>query len=76
MLWAWIVAIVVLAGNDLNSGIRRESDRFSAGEDDYHKKKIVVEDLRKHIQTRTNENEVRSIIMSRTEIAKANNPDA
>ena len=60
MLWAWIVAIVVLAGNDLNSGIRRELDRFSAGEDDYHKKKIVVEDLRKHIQTRTNENEVRS----------------
>ena len=59
MLWAWIVAIVVLAGNDLNSGIRRESDRLSAGEDNDRKKQIVVEDLKRHIRTKIRENESR-----------------
>ena len=59
MLWVWIIAIVVLAGNDLNSGIRRESDRLSNGEDADRKKQIVVEDLKRHIQNRIQENEVR-----------------
>ena len=59
MLWVWIIAIVVLAGNDLNSGIRRESDRLSAGEDNGRKKQIVVEDLKRHIQTKMRESESR-----------------
>ena len=59
MLWGWIIAIVVLAGNDLNSGIRREIDRLSANEDCDREKQIVVEDLKRHIQTKMRENESR-----------------
>lgn len=51
LLWIWIVAILILAGNDLNSGIRREADRLSAEEDKTRRKEIVVEALRKQIQT-------------------------
>lgn len=51
LLWIWIVAILILAGNDLNSGIRREADRLSAEEDKTRRKEIVVESLRKQIQS-------------------------
>ena len=51
LLWIWIVAILILAGNDLNSGIRREADRISAEEDKTRRKEVVVEALRKQIQT-------------------------
>lgn len=51
LLWIWIVAILILAGNDLNSGIRREVDRLSAEEDKTRRREIVVEALRKQIQT-------------------------
>lgn len=51
LLWIWIVAILILAGNDLNSGIRREADRKSAEEDKTRRKEIVVESLRKQIQS-------------------------
>lgn len=50
LLWIWIVSILILAGNDLNSGIRRETDRLSASEDKTRRKEIVVDALRKQIQ--------------------------
>lgn len=50
LLWIWIVAILILAGNDLNSGIRRNADRLSASEDNTRKKQIVIDNLRKSIQ--------------------------
>lgn len=50
LLWIWVVAILILAGNDLNSGIRREEMKLSSVEDANRRKKIVIEDLRKHIQ--------------------------
>lgn len=51
LLWIWIVSILILAGNDLNSGIRRESMKLSAGEDNTRRKQIVIEALRKNIRT-------------------------
>lgn len=51
LLWIWIVAILILAGNDLNSGIRREVDRLSAEEDKTRRREIVVDALRKQIQS-------------------------
>lgn len=59
LMWIWILAIVILAGNDLNSSIRRESDRLSAEEDNDRKKQIVIEDMKKRIQVFTKENEER-----------------
>ena len=50
LLWIWVISILILAGNDLNSGIRRESDRLSAEEDKTRRKEIVVDALRKQIQ--------------------------
>lgn len=50
MLWIWIVAILILAGNDLNSGIRRNADKLSEAEIDTRKKEIVIESLCKNIQ--------------------------
>lgn len=50
LLWIWIVAILILTGNDLNSGIRRNIDKLSASEDHNRKKQIVIEALRKTIQ--------------------------
>lgn len=50
LLWIWIVAILILAGNDLNSGIRRNADKLSASEDNNRKKQIVIDTLRKTIQ--------------------------
>ncbi len=51
LLWIWIVAILILAGNDLNSGIRRKADRLSASEDNNRKKQIVIDDLRRSIKS-------------------------
>ena len=51
LLWIWIVAILILAGNDLNSGIRREAERLSVEEDKTRRREIVVDALRKQIQT-------------------------
>lgn len=51
MLWIWIIAILILAGNDLNSGIRRSQMKLSEKEDNTRRKQIVIEDLQKHIQT-------------------------
>ncbi len=59
LLWIWVVAILILAGNDLNSSIRRE-DRLSSAEDATRRKKIVIEDLRKHIVAYQSANESRS----------------
>lgn len=50
LLWIWIVAILILAGNDLNSGIRRNADKLSAGEDNIRRREVVIEDLKKHIR--------------------------
>ena len=50
LLWIWIVAILILTGNDLNSGIRRKADKLSASEDNTRKKQIVIDNLRKNIQ--------------------------
>jgi membrane protein len=51
MLWIWVVSILILAGNDLNSGIRRASLKLSAGEDNSRRKQIVIEALSKSIHT-------------------------
>lgn len=51
LLWIWIVSILILAGNDLNSGIRRNADRLSASEDNNRKKQIVIDSLSKSIQS-------------------------
>ena len=51
LLWIWIVAILILTGNDLNSGIRRKADKLSVSEDNIRKKQIVIDYLRKSIQT-------------------------
>ena len=42
---------MILTGNDLNSGIRRHSDKLSASEDNNRKKQIVIDALRKTIQS-------------------------
>ena len=60
LLWIWIVAILILTGNDLNSGIRREANKLSSAEDATRRKKIVIEDLRKHIQNYQNANQNRA----------------
>lgn len=59
LLWIWGIAILILAGNDLNSGIRREAMKLSSAEDATRRKKIVIEDLRKHIQVYQTANENR-----------------
>ena len=59
LLWIWIVAILILAGNDLNSGIRRKTDKLSDSEDANRRREIVIEDLKKHIQTYQTANEYR-----------------
>ena len=51
LLWIWVVAILILAGNELNSSIRRNADKLSDTEVQNRRKEIVIEDLRKHIQT-------------------------
>ena len=60
LLWIWVVAILILAGNDLNSGIRREAMKLSSAEDATRRKKIVIEDLRKHIVAYQTANENRT----------------
>ena len=60
LLWIWVVAILILAGNDLNSGIRREAMKLSSAEDATRRKKIVIEDLRKHIRNYQTANENRA----------------
>ena len=59
MLWIWIIAILILAGNDLNSGIRRNTDKLSAAESANRRREIVIEDLKKHIQNYQAANEYR-----------------
>lgn len=60
LLWIWVVAILILAGNDLNSGIRREAMKLSSAEDATRRKKIVIDDLRKHIRNYQTANENRT----------------
>ena len=45
LLWIWIVAILILTGNDLNSGIRRNADKLSVSEDNTRKRQIVIDSL-------------------------------
>ena len=59
LLWIWIVAILILAGNDLNSGIRRRADKLSDAESANRRREIVIEDLKKHIKTYQEDNEYR-----------------
>jgi len=59
LLWIWVVSILILAGNDLNSGIRKRTMRLSETETQTRRKEIVIEDLRKHIQTYQAANEYR-----------------
>ena len=59
LLWIWIVAILILAGNDLNSGIRRRADRLSDAEDANRRREIVIDDLKKHIKAYQTANEYR-----------------
>ena len=60
LLWIWVVAILILAGNELNSSIRRNADKLSDTEVQNRRKEIVIEDLRKHIQTYQAANEYRN----------------
>lgn len=59
LLWIWIVAILILTGNDLNSGIRRGYDKLSDAENEVRRREIVIEDLKKHIQAYQTANEYR-----------------
>ena len=72
LLWIWIVAILILTGNDLNSGIRRKADKLSASEDNTRKKQIVIDALSKAIQSQENaiESRNRKIERLRKEIAE------
>ena len=58
LIWIWIIAILILAGNDLNSGIRRSADKLSAGEDNLRRREVVIEDLKRHITSYQKANEV------------------
>ena len=58
LLWIWVIAILILAGNDLNSGIRRNADKLSAGEYNIRHREIIIEDLKKHIRAYQTANEV------------------
>ena len=60
MLWIWIIAILILTGNDLNTSIRYRADKRSS-DDESRRKQIVIEDLRKHIQTYQQANEQRQV---------------
>lgn len=60
LLWIWIVAILVLTGNDLNSGIRRKVDKLSASEDNKRQKQIVIDSLRRSIKTQEQAIETRT----------------
>ena len=57
LLWIWVVSILILAGNDLNSGIRRSADRTSDSEIANRRREIVIEDLKKHIKSYQEANE-------------------
>ena len=57
LLWIWVVAILILAGNDLNSGIRRNADRTSDSEIANRRREIVIEDLKRHIKSYQEVNE-------------------
>ena len=59
LLWIWVVSILILAGNELNSSIRRNADKLSDTELQSRRKEIVIEDLRKHIQSYQEANESR-----------------
>jgi membrane protein len=59
LLWIWVVAILILAGNDLNSGIRRGTDKKSNAENEIRRREIVIEDLKKHIKAYQAANEYR-----------------
>ena len=59
MLWIWIIAILILAGNDLNSGIRRSANKLSDAENANRRREIVIEDLKKHIQNYQEANDYR-----------------
>ena len=74
LLWIWIIAILILVGNDLNSGIRRSSIKLSDAEDDKRRREIVIEDLRKHIQAyqKVNERQTEKIEALRKQIEKEN----
>lgn len=58
LMWIWIVAILILAGNDLNSSIRHKADQQSEGEDNIRRREIVIEDLKRHINACQKANEV------------------
>lgn len=60
MMWIWIVSILILAGNDLNSGIRRNADKQSPDENEHLRREIVIEDLKRHIQSYQGEIERRT----------------
>lgn len=74
LLWIWIVAILILAGNDLNSGIRRNTDKLSASEIANRRRQIVIEDLKKHIKTyqTVNDNRLKKIDTIRKNIEEEN----
>ena len=74
MMWICVVSILILAGNDLNSGIRRNADKRSHAEDEHLRREIVIEDLKKHIQAYQTAMEVRSVKIEtlRRQIAEQN----
>ena len=58
MMWIWIVAILVLTGNDLNSGIRRATIKKTSMDDAKLQQQIVIDDLSDNIQRYERANEV------------------
>ena len=74
MMWIWIVSILILAGNDLNSGIRRNADKLSPDENEHLRREIVIDDLKRHIQNYQAEMERRTerIEVLRKQVAEQN----
>lgn len=74
LLWIWIIAILILAGNDLNSGIRRRANKLSVAESANRRREIVIEDLKKHVQAyqAANENRLQRIENLRKSIEEQN----
>lgn len=67
MLWIWIVAILILTGNDLNSGIRRSMDKLSEGEDNIRRREVVIDDLKRNIMACQTNNEMQ---LEKIEVAR------
>lgn len=57
MLWIWIIAILILAGNDLNLSIVRASNKKNSLEEADTRQQVVIDDLSQNIKRYKHDNE-------------------